>query len=113
MTLAQSLKALRKPLLADGKIDFAETAVLMRALRPFFRNGEPEAIELDRKLVAMREDGVIKSSVLACADWDVILFPSCCGEIGKRRGFHSRAFSLISLYCSAFWSAFSRIRLWA
>lgn len=59
MTLAQSLKALRKPLLADGKIDFAETAVLMRALRPFVRNGEPEAIELDRKLVAMREDGVI------------------------------------------------------
>lgn len=59
MTLAQSIKALRKPLLADGKIDFSETAVLLRALRPFVQNGEPDAISLERDLVRMREDGVI------------------------------------------------------
>ena len=59
MTLAQSIKALRNPLLADGKIDFAETAVLLRALRPFVQNGEPDAISLERDLVRMREDGVI------------------------------------------------------
>ena len=59
MTLAQSIKALRNPLLADGKIDFAETAVLLRAIRPFVRNGEPDAISLERDLVRMREDGVI------------------------------------------------------
>ena len=59
MTLAQSLNTIKKPLLADGKIDFAETAVLLRALRPFVQNGEPDAISLERDLVRMREDGVI------------------------------------------------------
>ena len=59
MTLAQSINALKKPLLADGKIDFPETAVLLRALRPFVLNGEPDAISLERDLLRMREDGVI------------------------------------------------------
>ena len=59
MTLAQALRALRKPLLADGRIDVAETAVLLRALRPHVLNGDPDAVSLERDLLRMREDGVI------------------------------------------------------
>lgn len=59
MTLAETIQALRAPLLADGRIDMAETAVLLRAVAPFSRKGDPNAITLEKTLRKVREDGVV------------------------------------------------------
>ena len=48
-------------LLADGRIDLAETAFLLRLVKPAALRGVPEAVALERLLVEVREDGVITS----------------------------------------------------
>ena len=59
MNLAQAIASLKAPLLADGTIDFGETAILMRAVRPFALRGEPDAVALLERLLAIRDDGVV------------------------------------------------------
>ena len=59
MTLAQSIADLRNPLLADGKIDLTETAILLRMVKPHALMGNPNAIELEKLLFRVREDGII------------------------------------------------------
>lgn len=54
-----SVLELKDALLSDGKIDMAESAVLLRLARPYVRNGVVPAIELDRLLREVREDGVV------------------------------------------------------
>ena len=59
MTVAKVLEAIRGPLLADGKIDFDETTLICRAIRPFVLNGDADAVMLQGLLDRVREDGVI------------------------------------------------------
>ena len=59
MTLSQVLARVRGPLLADGKIDYAETATLLRAIRPLVLNGDADAVLFQRLLDRVRADGVI------------------------------------------------------
>lgn len=59
MTVAKVLETIRGPLLADGKIDFDETTLICRAIRPFVLNGDADAVMLQGLLDRVREDGVI------------------------------------------------------
>ena len=59
MTVAKVLEQIRGPLLADGKIDFGETSVISRTIRPFVLNGDADAVLLQRLLDRFRADGVI------------------------------------------------------
>ena len=54
-----ALEALKGSLLADGRIDLCEAAILLRLVRPFVANGVTVAVELDRLLREVCEDGVV------------------------------------------------------
>lgn len=54
-----SICALKETLLADGRIDMAESAALLRLTRPFVRNGIVPAIELEKLLLEVRGDGFV------------------------------------------------------
>lgn len=57
--LAITLAEIRNVLLEDGKIDLAESALLLRLIRPAVTQGVPEAIDFERLLNEVRKDGVI------------------------------------------------------
>ena len=59
MTLSQTITSLKIPLLADGVIDMGETAILLRALRPFVDKGDALACELRNLLIRVRADGIV------------------------------------------------------
>lgn len=59
MTFAETIKSLKPSLFADELIDLADTAILLRAVAPFVRAGNRNAIILDRMLREVREDGTI------------------------------------------------------
>jgi len=61
MTVAKVLETVRESLLADGKIDFGETSVISRTIRPFVLNGDADAVMLQKLLDRFRADGVIDS----------------------------------------------------
>jgi len=68
MTLQQTMKLLKIPLLEDGVITLGETSVLLRAVRPYAVKGDGQACELLDLLVRVRQDGVItrEESDLIC-----------------------------------------------
>ena len=59
MTLKDTIRALKLPLLEDGVISLGETSLLLRAVRPFVLNGDGAACELRDLLVQVRKDGVV------------------------------------------------------
>ena len=59
MTLMQTIRSLKLPLLEDGKISLGETSLLLRAVRPYVLKGDGTACELRDLLMRVRQDGVI------------------------------------------------------
>lgn len=59
MTLRQTLKMLKIPLLEDGRISLGETSILLRTLRPYALKGDGNASELIGLLTQVRKDGVV------------------------------------------------------
>lgn len=56
-----AIAKVKDALLADGRIDLAETAFLLRLVKPAALRGVPEAVALERLLIEVRKDGVVTS----------------------------------------------------
>ena len=59
VTLEQTLRKLKIPVLYDGVVSLGETSLLLRAVRPFALKGDAKACELRDLLLQVRADGVI------------------------------------------------------
>ena len=56
---AKAIESIKAAVLADGRVDLGETAVMLRLVRPYAAAGIAKAIELEQMIRKVREDGVI------------------------------------------------------
>ena len=54
-----ALERMKAGILADGKVDFAETGKLLHAVSPFVERGDKDALKLKNLLAEVRADGRI------------------------------------------------------
>lgn len=59
VTLEDTLRRLKLPVLNDGVVSLGETSLLLRAVRPYAQKGDARACELQDLLLQVRRDGII------------------------------------------------------